>query len=800
MNEGPSIEAARRGLALVTLLGRRYDVVCMNPPYIGFRKLAPHVRERIAEDELATLDLYVAFLSRFFSILREGGCLAAVTPSSWTTSSKTAKLRKKMLDEGGPLIVASLGQRVFDTAPLLFVSLSVLHRGALPDGALITLRAPSGSGEEGLLRAVQRAGKRWPHALLRSLETLPFFPVAPLPLLDRARDQPSVQDFFSFVDGVWTGSNDRDFREAWEVRAGDPGWVPSSGGQGYARWYAPFARRMRARDGQVWPAYAARAFSLEYSRVAGGKLAARLVRSPSLAIAGTVSLLPRAGVDPLRLFETAAVFNSRLGTLWLRTLTSGLNFNPGYAGRIPLAVDPPSAALERAVEEVVAHKRALAQRDLTCDDFSPALFAEGARPSLTAWASRSVERALDETVRTLEAEAHIEELLRAHFRIPEEAWADVEAELGKPVAALPDRAPLASESEGAILDEGSDDSVEEARSLPAETALEALARAHGLSPRTILSSNDLPAPVAAAAHALRASLRLALVQDHLCFAVLRLFGHRWPADALDPANDDVPVLREIVPLFAGDDAPPLLDHLRAALGLDVAEERAIEAILGKPLQRWLAADLFRYQLVRFGRRPVLWQVQVGRLSVSRTPVFAGLIYFHHLDERTLCRVRDRHLAPIAQRLEQDAAQQTKRAPGAARKRAEIDEARRELVSFVERLDAVIAAGFGTGELGLLLAGEPLDRWTSRDGRALAPASIEAFADGERRYRPERDDGVRVNLAPLQKAGLLSAEVLAPRDVDEAVADRGRWRAHERRLCREGKLDRPGWWPTPLDDG
>ncbi|MEO7328747.1 MAG: DNA methyltransferase, partial [Minicystis sp.] len=282
-----SAEEARGGLSLIALLGRRYDVVCMNPPYIGFRKLAPHLKERVAEDPLATLDLYVAFLSRFFAILREGGCLAAVTPSSWTTSSKTAKLRRKMLDEGGPRIVASLGQRVFDTAPLLFVSLSVIHRGPLDHGgSLLTLRAPSGSGEEGLLAAAQRGGKRWPHEVLRSLETLPFFPVAPLSLLERARDQPSVQDFFSFTDGVWTGSNDRDFREAWEVRVGDPRWVPASGGQGYARWYAPFARRMRARDGRVWSAYAARAFSLEYSRVAGGKLAARLVRSPSLAIAG----------------------------------------------------------------------------------------------------------------------------------------------------------------------------------------------------------------------------------------------------------------------------------------------------------------------------------------------------------------------------------------------------------------------------------------------------------------------------------------------------------------------------------
>jgi hypothetical protein len=810
----PSIEAARRALALIEILGRHHDVVCMNPPYVGFRKLAPHLKERVAEDALATLDLYVAFLSRFFSLLREGGCLAAVTPSSWTTSSKTAALRRKMLDEGGPSLVVSLGQRVFDTAPLLFVSLSVVHRGHHPGGgALITLRASTGSGEEGLLRAVQRADKRWPHALLRSLETLPFFPVAPLPLLERAREQPAVQDFFSFVDGLWTGNNDRDFREAWEVRPDDPRWVPTSGGQGYARWYAPFARRMRARDGRLWPAFAARAFSLEYSRVAGGKLAARVVRSPSLAIAGTVSLLPKAGADPRRLFETAAVFNSRLGTIWLRTLTSGLNFNPGYAGRIPLASAPPSPALEEAVLDVVARKRALARRDLTCDDFDPSCFAAGASPSLAGWAAQSVERALDESARVLEAEARIEELLRAHFEIAEDAWADLEAELGKPAAALPDGPFPASEepitTEGEALDDSEiADDTEEARTLPAETALEALARAHAQSPRSLLSSNDLPAPLASAVHALRISLQLSFVQDYLSFAVLRLFGHRWPGEAPAEAGAEAPISSGLAPFLAGGDQPALLDLLRAALAVDLsdeaaaAQEREIERVLGKPLGRWLESDLFRFHLVRFGRRPVLWQLQSGRLSAARRPAFAGLLYFHRLDERTLADLREIHLDPIARRLDEAliAETQRQRSPGAARRRAEIAALRSELVDFITRLDALALRGFDTPELSPLLAGEQLDRWTSLDGQAPAPCTHEELAAQERRYLPEREDGVRANLAPLQRAGLLAAEVLAPKDAVEAVADRARFRAHERRLCREAKLDRPAWWSSPHHEG
>lgn len=61
------------------------------------------------------------------------------------------------------------------------------------------------------------------------------------------------------------------------------------------------------------------------------------------------------------------------------------------------------------------------------------------------------------------------------------------------------------------------------------------------------------------------------------------------------------------------------------------------------------------------------------------------------------------------------------------------------------------------------------------------------------HRPRTGDGVRVNIAPLHRAGLLAADVLAAKDIEKAIADRAQWRADERRWCRKGKLPRPGWW-------
>ena len=95
-----------------------------------------------------------------------------------------------------------------------------------------------------------------------------------------------------------------------------------------------------------------------------------------------------------------------------------------------------------------------------------------------------------------------------------------------------------------------------------------------------------------------------------------------------------------------------------------------------------------------------------------------------------------------------------------------------------------------------LASTPLsDEVSSLDGHRAAPATIRDFIQQESLYSPDLNDGVRVNIAPLQRAGLLAADVLVAKDLDKAIADRAEWRADERRWVREGKVPQPGWWPA-----
>ena len=101
---------------------------------------------------------------------------------------------------------------------------------------------------------------------------------------------------------------------------------------------------------------------------------------------------------------------------------------------------------------------------------------------------------------------------------------------------------------------------------------------------------------------------------------------------------------------------------------------------------------------------------------------------------------------------------------------------------------------------LWLAAQPLyDQISSLDERRSPPRTVVEFIAQESAYAPDVNDGVRVNIVPLQRAGLRPAEVITKKDVEKAIADRAEWRADERRWRREGKLPYPGWWKKKQEE-
>ena len=296
-----------------------------------------------------------------------------------------------------------------------------------------------------------------------------------------------------------------------------------------------------------------------------------------------------------------------------------------------------------------------------------------------------------------------------------------------------------------------------------------------------------------------------ITEDRFTVMILRMLGHRWPKqiEACEPVPDWADA-DGIIPLTDGTGEATLLERVRERIeeefsgGSPAAIEREFEEVMGKSLEDWLHTEFFKHHIKQFKKRPIAWQVQSGRFTKKKQPAFACMVYYHKLDEDTLYKIKNQYVGPLRQKYETEirgieGIPVGSRTETQEKRYRELGELVAELKVFGDALAAVAENGFSSKVLDKIAKIEPLDAWCSIDGRRPAPADQDAFLRQEQSYIPDINDGVRVNIAPLQKAGLLAADVIAKKDLEKAISDRAEWRADERRWCREGKLPRCGWW-------
>lgn len=905
-------EAASKGLSLVDLLARRYDVVAANPPYMGSKNMGP-VLKKFVKRHFAPgkRDLYAAFILRCLQLAGNGGRVSMVTQQSWMFLRSFADLRA--LDEekrrktprafGGVLRetcieeIAHLGEHAFhdSAAAGAFVALFVVAKtqpGAEHKLTAFRIVGPKSPEEKiSLLLACLQV----PHpGILFQVPQLKYarLPLAPISywlsepfLAILAQDRPPDVELV-VSEGLGTRCDLRFVRFYWETRDPSRWWIYSKGG-GYGRWYGHDYWSVDWGDGgtrvktYISEHYPPEKFTLlvrNESRFGTARMVYSTAARGSLGVRETEPAIPGdkgpaiflAGVPSA---AATAFFNSRASSYLLRGLTAGgINFNGLYVSLLPVWLARSRSDLEHAGTACIAIMRVLASRDPRERSFNPrTLFTDVTDRSLTSFFERTqqgtgaasallhaIEGRCSREVLTAygldgaDLQAVIDEtgtpagwfpLLAGYDRLPDSPSGLTEttgaalpvvreerrtlsaqevADLKKRLRAIYEAGP------GAKLDEedepaaSTDDPVDEEDesedtasgaliSIPTETFLEELSQKleiHPISIYWLLRELREKDGVVSKPELVR------FVEDYLSILVLRLLGHQWPREIVQ--HDPAPAWADsdgIIPLTEGTSEPALVARVRARLSEDFgadragAVEREFLEITGRPLAAWLSADFFKRHISLLKKRPIAWQLtstaannakRRGRGAPESAPAFSCLLYYHRLDGDLLPKLRTHYIGPLRMSLQTELGGLEKvkeRSADQDARRIELEAKLEDLKTFDVRLGQVIVEGFASPVLNEIGAKEPLDKRTSRDGRVRAPETRDAFLAQERRYDPDLNDGVRVNIAPLQRAGLLAADVLAAKDVEKAIADRAEWRADERRWCREGKLTQPGWWPA-----
>ena len=209
----------------------------------------------------------------------------------------------------------------------------------------------------------------------------------------------------------------------------------------------------------------------------------------------------------------------------------------------------------------------------------------------------------------------------------------------------------------------------------------------------------------------------------------------------------------IVPFQAVASEPALIDRLRIELHqlFPQQDPNALEVALTNELKRrakgyrsvasleeWLNDEFFAYHESLYKSRPILWHIasRQGRGACA----FGALVRYHTFDYERLAKLRGTHL--------RDAIAHCRREAGLANQEGRTD----DRLLWQSRLEESELLDQRLQWLQEGANGHP----APGDCRIRTPWKAEA--DQPQGWRPDLDDGVVVNIAPLQVAGVLRMEM------------------------------------------
>jgi hypothetical protein len=831
---------ASRGFKFLELCNRRYDVVATNPPYMGSKNMGKDLKDYVQRVyPEGKRDLYAAFILRNREWAVKHGIVAMVTQQSWMFLRSFAKTREQVLKENCIQTLAHLGPHAFAEilGEVVNAVLFTLHNIKPPiEHTLIAVRLIS---EDNKVRKEQFLR----YSNLRELQNLIFkvrqsllleIPASPIVYWLRPKffeilmSQHFLKDIAPVRKGLFTGDNQHFIRFFWEIADFNKRWIPHAKAGSYCKWAGLEKYVVDWQDNgkciKEHPAQGLRNESfyfckgLTYSLMAQGSMSCRMLDGKGIFDDASLSLFPN---DEALRIKLLCILNTRPVSYLLRAISNDLKFRGGYVDRLPVPEEIPKNGFQFLELGIAAHKlkSKIVNRNFTERYFSLDLMCLAVGNTLRKKAETFLEKELllscllhsiESVTETLAFELYkvfgedrmailselgfpvgwspliarydtnpeiegenilpsfgvpkeVAEYLQKHERVKpsEENLTQVKSRLRSLFEAGP-RVELEFVVEEEKNQTGSDEEedteslIGERIPIPTETFLEDLSvkmEIHPISIYCLLKEMREKEGLICWPECKR------YTEDYFTVMILRLLGFRWPKQV--EAGEPVPDWADkdgIIPITEHTEEKTLLERIRDRIGAEFGENKIgdIESdfadilynavskeaeIRGKTppkkkvtLPQWLEKEFFKRHASQFKKRPIAWHL------TSSNGTFQVLIFCHKISLDIFKNLKNRHLAKVQSYYGSllERARRGESVPGGltAGKLSDIEF---ELEEFSDKLDKLIAMP----------------------------------------YEPLIDDGVRVNIAPLQKLGLLASPVLAPKDVDRAIADRNRWREDDK---------------------
>lgn len=246
-------ETLKRMLCVCKILSTEYDVVCTNPPYMGYSGMNTTLSDYLKKyypDSKA--DMYAVFIERCAELTKENGLYSMITQHSWMFLSSYENLRKKVY-ANTIICMNHLGARAFDeiNGEVVQTTAFIIQKAKVNGfvGKFERLLDYSGESEKEKAFFERKDEYLFDQNECLNIPSEPLAYWISKEIIDCFKED-RVGDYFSAVKGLDTCDNDRYVRQWEEVDFSNIGfnvddcsktfsakWYPYSKGGGFRKWY-----------------------------------------------------------------------------------------------------------------------------------------------------------------------------------------------------------------------------------------------------------------------------------------------------------------------------------------------------------------------------------------------------------------------------------------------------------------------------------------------------------------------------------------------------------------------------------
>jgi hypothetical protein len=738
------------------LLTQKYDVAVANPPYtdsadFGF-ELKKFVEANYKQPYKFNTNLYAAFIKRCCEITTNDGYVGMIHPHTFMFIKTFEDVRKYLIEHTHIDIMIDYGLdrvNLFGTGILLDATWYVLSKKKKESPGLyfnITANQQEKAKQASLEKAYEDAinnrqnNRLYPlqQEKLKIIEGWPFI----YWISDGFREKfigAGFSDYFNVVQGLITGNNDRFLRFWWEVAINDKWKLYAKGGP-FVKWY-----------GNLWvivnwqnDGYEIRNYCDENGKQKSRPQNERFFFKKGITFTTTGSkgpsyrLLPENSIfdgkgssifqkENISLEYTLAILNSKISSYITDALNATVETTIGDVNRIPFII--PSKEIEEIISELanqnIEIKRFLCTYLIIETNFTqnPLLAFQGAALKDRVLEYLNYENS--QLTQVLINEAIINELIFEVYELSDADREQVESKMGLSIGALAvtkeaisdwllvigkennHQQPITNHLENLPITEFEPEKIREIKEgfatlYQSNNDLEEFCIRHQVNPINVWywfkEANIIPAARAA-------EIALEFLAD-----VIR---------TLLQEDDD-----GIIPLVGLPGEEALSQRLELHClqnGFTAAQYMQLDSLLGRSVNEYLEHHFFKNLsdhlnlFMYLPKTPFIWH-----LSSGQHQGFAAYILIYKWNRDSLFKLKSQYISHRVQNLEYR--QITLQEVNTAQAQTEKETIRLQLIEieiFKTKIDELIAEG----------------------------------------YDPKLDDGVGKNIAPLQKKGLLRAEVL-----------------------------------------